>query len=278
MSLEEVTSAVSEKEPEVGAVVSALVNIEAGEIIRAILTVIIGLVVIRAVLKLIDRLLKQLPQQNRAAFSFLKAIMKAFLYFILATIAVTSLVAILSLFALAVSLSVQNLLSNLISGFIILICKPFNTGDWIETPNASGSVYEINLVYTHLLSADNKQIMIPNSEVASSRIINYSVQKTRRIDVKVLIPYEEDPAKVKEALLAAATLTNVGHDGGTPPFSGVQEYADHGIYYIARMYVPNADYWDCYYLLMDNIWQELEKRNIHMTYAGSRVRVTGEDK
>ena len=89
----------------------------------------------------------------------------------------TSIIAVLSAAGLAIGLALQNSLSNLAGGFIILFSKPFKSGDFVETNSASGTVESISILYTKILTTDNKTIYIPNGKVADSQIINYSEPK-----------------------------------------------------------------------------------------------------
>lgn len=93
----------------------------------------------------------------------------------------TSIIAVLSAAGLAIGLALQNSLSNLAGGFIILFSKPFKSGDFVETNSASGTVESISILYTKILTTDNKTIYIPNGKVADSQIINYSEQNKRRV-------------------------------------------------------------------------------------------------
>ena len=191
------------------AVVGALHNASMEKWIGAGLICIIGAVVIKIVMQALNRLVAKLPL-DKAMLGFLTAAARIVMVIVLATmvagqlnVPITSLIALLSLFALAVSLSVQDVLANVVSGMVILIAKPFVAGNFISTQNAEGTVERIGLMYTHLVTADNKAVMIPNKEISTERIINYTAKDYRRVDVKLCIGSEIDTDAVLDALAAA---------------------------------------------------------------------------
>ena len=191
------------------AVVGALHNASMEKWIGAGMICIIGAVVIKIVMQALNRLVAKLPL-DKAMLGFLTAAARIVMVIVLATmvagqlnVPITSLVALLSLFALAVSLSVQDVLANVVSGMVILIAKPFVAGNFISTQNAEGTVERIGLMYTHLVTADNKAVMIPNKEISTERIINYTAKDYRRVDVKLCIGSEIDTDAVLDALAAA---------------------------------------------------------------------------
>ena len=188
------------------AVVGALHNASMEKWIGAGLICIIGAVVIKIVMQALNRLVAKLPL-DKAMLGFLTAAARIVMVIVLATmvagqlnVPITSLVALLSLFALAVSLSVQDVLANVVSGMVILIAKPFVASNFISTQNAEGTVERIGLMYTHLVTADNKAVMIPNKEISTERIINYTAKDYRRVDVKLCIGSEIDTDAVLDAL------------------------------------------------------------------------------
>ena len=196
------------------AVVGALHNASMEKWIGAGLICIIGAVVIKIVMQALNRLVAKLPL-DKAMLGFLTAAARIVMVIVLATmvagqlnVPITSMVALLSLFALAVSLSVQDVLANVVSGMVILIAKPFVAGNFISTQNAEGTVERIGLMYTHLVTADNKAVMIPNKEISTERIINYTAKDYRRVDVKLCIGSEIDTDAVLDALAAACAAFN----------------------------------------------------------------------
>lgn len=249
-------------------VVGALHNATADKWIGAGLTLVIGAVIIKIVMQTLERLVSKLPLE-KAMFGFLTAAAKIVMIFVLITtvagqlgVPITSLVALLSLFALAVSLSVQDVLANVVSGMVILISKPFVSGNYIATEKAEGEVESIGLMYTHLITPDNKAVMIPNKELSAGQITNHTAKGYRRVDTKLRLGFEYDTEIVLDALMQAAKRAGEGHEVGKPPFVGINAYLDNAIEYVARVYVPTADYWSVYYQFLLFERQELKKKNI----------------
>lgn len=249
-------------------VVGALHNATADKWIGAGLTLVIGAVIMKIVMQTFERLVAKLPLE-KAMLGFLTAAAKIMMIFVLITtvagqlgVPITSLVALLSLFALAVSLSVQDVLANVVSGMVILISKPFVSGNYIATEKAEGEVESIGLMYTHLITPDNKAVMIPNKELSAGQITNHTAKGYRRVDTKLRLGFEYDSEIVLDALMQAAKRAGEGYEVGKPPFVGINAYLDNAIEYVARVYVPTADYWSVYYQFLLLERQELKKKNI----------------
>ena len=127
-------------------------------------------------------------------------------------------------------------------------------------------------MYTHLQSADLREIMVPNSEMVSGRIINYTNMRYRKIVLNLRIGYEAETEAVTAALLRAAAQATKEVDVGTePPFAGINAYKDNGIEYLLRVPVQTAAYWDVYYRLMPMIREELGRSGIAMDVAATRI-------
>ena len=238
-------------------VVGALHNATADKWIGAGLTLVIGAVIIKIVMQTLERLVAKLPLE-KAMFGFLTAAAKILMIFVL----ITTVAGQLGLFALAVSLSVQDVLANVVSGMVILISKPFVSGNYIATEKAEGEVESIGLMYTHLITPDNKAVMIPNKELSAGQITNHTAKGYRRVDTKLRLGFEYDTEIVLDALMQAAKRAGEGHEVGKPPFVGINAYLDNAIEYVARVYVPTADYWSVYYQFLLFERQELKKKNI----------------
>ena len=112
----------------------------------------------------------------------------------------SSLVALIGAAGLAIGLSLQNSLQNFAAGVMLLIFKPFKKGDFIETSGISGTVTQMGLVVLELRTGDNKTVLVPNSNVFSSTITNYSANETRRVDFIFDISYDDDIAQAKEII------------------------------------------------------------------------------
>ena len=177
----------------------------------------------------------------------------------------TSMIALISTFGLALGLALQGGLSNIAGGLMILIFKPFKVGDYIDTHTDSGTVVDINIFYTVLLTPDNKEISLPNGSLSNSNIINYSAKKKRRIDLKYTVSYECDIDKVKKVInkvLDNETLILKDED----TFVRLGEHADSALVFYVRVWTLSKDYWDVYFNLNENIKREFDKNNIEIPY------------
>ena len=168
-------------------------------LITAIIIFIIGIILAKIIVKILSKGLQK-SKLDVTAHGFIKSLVRITLYTIVIVIALSStkivdmssLVAIIGAAGLAVGLALQNSLSNLAGGFIILFSKPFSVGDFIESNGVSGKVDNITILYTRLMAADNKVIYIPNGQVSGSKIINFTQEKLRRLDMNFGISYSND--------------------------------------------------------------------------------------
>ena len=270
----------AQAQTQVEEVLLAVRGISWEEAARALGTFVVGLIVIRLLMNGARRASSRFAQTNQALTDFLLSAFRVLLLLVLFStvlsqlgIPMTSFVALLSLLALAVSLSVQNLLTNVVSGIVVLANRPFVQGDWVETPSVSGTVETINLFYTHLVTADNQLILIPNSEIASQRITNYSAKPTRRINLAVRVGYEYATDRVVTALERACRRAGEGYETDRPPFAAVLAFKDNGVEYVARLFVPTKDYWTVYHRFLAVIREELEKDGIPLTYGSTHVEI-----
>ena len=246
-------------------------------LIPALLILVIGIVIIKLVNKVVKTALDK-TKLEKAAHSLILSVANAVLYILLSLIVatklgidVTSIVALASVLTLAVSLALQNMLANVIGGFTILSTTPFHSGDYVEVSGQGGTVAEINMTYTKLTTPDGKLISIPNSAVVAAQIVNYSSEAVRRVEVNVSASYDSPIQEVIGALCAAGTvdkaLTNPA------PFAAVTSYGESAINYTLRVWVNNADYWDVYFAVTQNVKKMFDERGIAMTYPHLNVHL-----
>ena len=238
---------------------------------------IVGILLIRIILKIVNKA-REKSKLEKAAHSLIKSLVRTVLYLLLGLMAadsldidVTGIIALASVLTLAVSLSVQNLLTNIIGGFTLLYTKPFSSGDYVEIAAESGTVSEIGMTYTKLITPDNKLIYIPNSSVVSADITNYSVTGTRRVDIAISASYDAPTEKVLEALYEAAQVDGVLSDPA--PFAAVSKYGDHAIEYTLRAWSTTDDYWSVYFAMNEKVRQTFKTHGIEMTYPHLNVHL-----
>ena len=261
-----------------GALTSFTLNISLTLIIKVLFTVAVCLIAVKVITNVLGRVLNKSRLEHTLS-NFIQSILRVVLYFIailivLSTLGVdvTSLVALLSVAGLAVSLALQNTLSNLAGGIQLLVTKPFVAGDFVEAGSNSGTVEEVGLAYTTLITADNKVIHVPNSDIAAARIINYNVRGTRRVELKVTASYDAPIQTVKDTvgkLIAADSRIHAE----PAPFVRVSNYGASSIEYTIRVWCDAGDYWGVYFDLMDAMKPAFDAAGVEMTYDHLNVHV-----
>ena len=190
-------------------------------------------------------------------------------------IPMTSLVALLSVASLALSLSVQGLLTNVFGGMSILMTRPFVVGDYVELDNLAGTVAETGLIYTKLLTPENKTVFLPNGQVSDGRIVNYTSQTERRIEIFVGASYNSSIDDVKAALYDALNKCQDIKDDPMP-LVRVRDYLDSSIQYVIHAWVPTDRYWDTYYQLMEEIKRSFDTYQVAMDYPHMNIHMIGD--
>jgi small conductance mechanosensitive channel len=188
----------------------------------------------------------------------------------------TSFIAIFGAAGLAVGLALQGSLSNFASGVLIVLFRPYRVGDWIEAAGISGSVEQVQILTTILKTGDNKQIIVPNSQIMDSIITNYSANDTRRIDMVVGVSYGDDIDKVRktlEELLAA-------EDRILPdpaPTIAVSALADSSVNFVVRPWVNTSDYWGVMFDMTEAIKKRFDKEGISFPFPQQDVHLYNEN-
>lgn len=240
--------------------------------------VLISLIVMIVVFKIIDVFTKSIYKRlakKKADYTLSKVLVSAIritlkLLVIIAIIGylgfeTASLSAVVASLGVGLSLALQGTLSNFAGGIIVVIMRPFKIGDFITSNGQAGTVEDIKLFYTHVITPDNRVVYIPNGQLANNVIVNNSVKETRRVEVVMSISYESSTDLAKN--LAKKLVTNydlVLKD--QPIFAEVGEYNDSSIDIKVRCWCKNSDYWTVYFYLLDNIKKEYEANGITIPY------------
>ena len=243
-----------------------------------IAVLIVGFIVVKILVKVFSKLMKK-SKLNSMAAKFLTSIVKIFLYIIyliallsLLGIPTTSLVALVSVGALAISLAVQDVISNFASGIEIVVTKPFIEGDLVEIDGITGNVDRITIVNTRIITPDQRTVTIPNSKISTSSVINYTTQPTRRVDLVISTAYGTDVEKVKEIIKQVI-------DGNerilkTPePMIRLSEHGSSSLDFAVRAWSNNADYWEVYFDLHEQILKAFEQNGIEIPFEQLDVHV-----
>ncbi len=248
-----------------------------GRVLSTILILAIGLLIIRIILAIVNKALEK-SKLEKAAHSLIRSVARVVLYGLLALIVasalgidVTGIVALASVVTLAVSLALQNSMTNVIGGFTLLYTSPFHSGDFVEIAGQSGTVQEIGMAYTKLVTPDNKLISIPNSAVVAAQIVNYTVTGKRRVALDITVAYATESRKVMDALLEAAQVDYALPEPAA--FACILGYVPEGIQYSVRIWTTAADYWDAYFLMNTRLQEIFAREGLSIAYPIMHVQL-----
>ena len=249
-----------------------------GKIFSVIVTLLVCLLVVRTLMKLVKRMLSKSSLDIKMQ-RYISAGVKVLLYLLTVLIVAgqldvdtTSLVALLSVGSLGVTLAAEDILGNVAGGLVILSSRPFDLGDFVEVGGTSGTVQEIGLNHTKLETADGLQVMLPNQELASSQVINYTALGRRRVVRKVTASYDAPTETVKAACCEALAQT----DHILPePESAVRltDYGASSIEYTIFCWTDPDHYWDVYHDLNEHLRAAFDAHNVEMTYDHLNVHI-----
>lgn len=240
-------------------------------ILYAILFYLVGRFIIVRVLKGLRKFLngrEESPSLNEFVYSFIKVILFIVLFVGLAAIIgvpVTSFLAIFGAAGLAIGLALQGSLSNFAGGLLILAFKPFRVGDVIVGEGHTGKITKIQILYTHLMTFDNREVIIPNGNLANSDIINMSTQETRRTEITVGVAYGTNIKQAKEIILNIfANDPRVLEEPA--PFVALNNFGDSSLDLVIRAWASASDLWPVYFDTMESINTEFEKYEIEIPF------------
>ena len=238
----------------------------------------IGWKVINKTLKRIRRILESKsadPTITRFLDNVMNVTLKTVLIIIILQyigVNLTGLTTIVASAGVALSLALKGSLANLAGGVIILVARPFNVGDFIETTEHSGVVEKISIFYTYLVTFDNKQILIPNGILTDSSIVNYSSKEIRRVDLTFSVAYEEDVIRVKNVLINILKNNELVLE--EPEFFvGISMHGDSAINFIVKAWCKTEDYWTVYYDLLETVKIKFDEEGISIPYPQMDLHV-----
>jgi small conductance mechanosensitive channel len=184
----------------------------------------------------------------------------------------TSLVAMLGAASVAVGLALQGSLSNFAAGLLIVIFHPFRVGDWIEGANIRGIVEEIQLFTTHVRTADNRLVIIPNGKLTNDNVINFSTKGILRVDMVIGIDYEVNLQQVKKII--AEVLASDSRILKDPiPTIGVIELAETSIRLAVQPWTESRNYWQVQFKTYERLVEQFRKEGINLPLAKQDVLI-----
>jgi len=254
----------------------------AWKVIGAVLIFLIGRWVSKAIVSIMG---KQLARREMDAMlvSFAGTIVYTFLLLcvVLAAIsylgiAITPLIAVLGGAALAVGLALQSSLSNFASGVMLVGFRPFTRGHFVEAGGVSGTVERVGLFNSQLITPDNRSVIVPNSQITSSPITNYSAFETRRCDLLIGVDYGDDLALARDTIWKVIT----GHEKvlkDPEPAILVMDLADSSVNFAVRPWVKSEDYWVVRSEMLEQIKTELEAAGCSIPFPQRTVHHVNEN-
>lgn len=184
----------------------------------------------------------------------------------------TSFIAILGAAGLAVGLALQGSLSNFASGVLIILFRPFKAGDFIDAAGQAGTVDRIELFSTYMKTPDNRVIIIPNSAIANGAIVNFSKEKTRRIDLVIGISYDAD-IKLAKNLMQEIVDADERILKDPACTIAVSELADSSVNFVLRPWVNAADYWAVRADVLEKIKYTFDEQGVGIPFPQMDVHV-----
>lgn len=189
----------------------------------------------------------------------------------------TSLAAILAAGGMAIGMALSGTVSNFAGGLMILVFKPFKAGDFIDAQGYSGTVKEVSIVNTKIVTPDNRVIVIPNGALSNGNIDNYSAKSIRRMDIVLNMAYDTDADKCIAAILkilhADKRVLDAKTKGASDPMSVLSSMNDSTVTFLARVWVKSGDFWPTKFDLNKALFTELPKQGFHFEYPHMNVTI-----
>jgi small conductance mechanosensitive channel len=240
-------------------------------IILALLVFIIGRMVAKGISKMIGRLLIH-TKLDVILVEFVQSLVNALLLIFVIVAALdqlgvntTSFIAVLGAAGLAIGLALQGSLQNFAAGFMLLLFRPFKSGDFVEAAGTMGVIEKISIFSTIMRTGDNKEVIVPNGAIYGGNIINYSARDTRRIDMVFGIGYGDDIKKARDIMAGIIQADErVLKDPET--VIAVSELGASSVNFVVRPWVKTEDYWPTKFDLTEKIKLAFDDQGITIPY------------
>ncbi len=251
-------------------------------ILGAVVALIVGLKVIGWLTRLVQRRMQGLDT-DESLRSFLVSLigigLKILLVISIASVLgmeMTSFIAVIGAASFAVGLALQGSLANFAGGVLLLIFKPFETGDFVEAAGYSGTVQEIQVFHTILNTPDNRRVIIPNANLSNTATVNFSANPTRRLDFRFGVGYEDDIDAVKAVLAQLAEKHPLILDDPAPQVK-LAEHEDSAVVFLLRAWSRREDYWTVHFDMMEEVKRAFDREGISIPYPQMDVHMQGEE-
>ena len=269
------------------------------KVLAALLIYMLGSLLIGRIKKLLQRsFLRRGTDRTIASFTISAVSISLTVLLIIITVSTlgvdtTSLAALLAAGGMAIGMALSGTVQNFSGGIMLLVFKPFKAGDWIEAQGVSGTVMEVNITATKILTVDNRVVILPNGALSNGMIDNYSARPLRRVEWKVSVAYGSDAAGCKQTILELLAtdprilnetvdtdelykefdarryqLSTIGYkmESIPAPFVALKELGANDITFTVRVWVRSSDYWAVYFDMNERFYTELPKRGYQFAY------------
>ena len=253
------------------------------KIMAAIAIYLIGAWLIRKLKKVIGKIFER-KSTDAAIASFVQSIISIALTVVLIIITVgtlgidtTSIAALLAGGGMAIGLALNGTVQNFAGGIMILVFRPFKSGDYIQAQGFEGIVTEVNIVSTKLTTVDNKCVVIPNGSLSNGTINNFSQNDLRRLSWNVDVEYGSSSDLTKEVMLELMKndkrILTTADGAPADPFVALSELSSSSVKFVMRAWVRAEEYWDVNFDMNESIYKELPKKGIMFPYQKLDVTI-----
>jgi len=184
----------------------------------------------------------------------------------------TSLIAVLGAAGLAVGLALQGSLANFAAGVLVIIFRPYKIGDYVEAGGVAGVIDDVQIFTTELKTGDNRKIIVPNGQMMSGAITNYSSHDTRRVDLVASVGYDADIDVVRRVLEEVVAKDARVLESPAPNVR-MNAMLDSSVNWIVRPWVKASDYWDVYWEMTEEIKRRFDAEGISIPFPQRDVHV-----
>ena len=248
------------------------------DIISAILILVVGLWVAKIIKRFLHKVLTN-RGLDKTINSFVTNLTYVGLvvFVIIATLSkvgiqTTSFIAVIGAAGLAVGLALQGALANFAAGFLLILFRPFKSGDFIQAAGSAGTIEDIQMLYTQLKTPENVKVVIPNGKLMGDIIVNYSANDTRRAEWIFGVGYNDNIKKVREIL--QSLIENEKRILTDPkPQILVKELADSSVNFAVRAYISTGDFWNVYFEMTEKVKERFDQEGINIPFPQRDVHM-----
>lgn len=254
----------------------------ASRVFSSVVILIAGLVIIKIAVYCLKKALKR-SRLDAALHTFIVNTSKVLMLVLLIItllgnlgVPTTTFVTVIGACGAAIALALRDSLANFAGGILIIVNKPFEKGDYIETAGVGGKVEKIDLLYSTLVTLDNKVISIPNGKLSADVVVNFSRADRRRVDTKFGIGYDDDIKEAKEVIHQIIERANLFLDDPAPTI-GVAAYGESAVEIEVLAWCKTENYYPAKYYLQEEVKRAFDENGIAIPYPQTVVHFSRED-